>query len=267
MGLGWVLAALGQPSDVFANPILGVVLPRLFRQAQGVQITRYPHGQMTGRISFHSPLVQKHGLQKFEGFQRPHGAEPEAAPFDSQKQVFSESVADSPWPRVTVYLKVKASPRQAAEIYSNYADHSRFLPSCIESEVVEALEDGSTKVRYVMDLPWGLGRREYFMINQITVAESSGAYSVQSERIQIPGQDGSQIVGSVQFIPAGPEGSEHEETLIIQTGLTVPTPSAWFNWSRPIFVNRVKQIEEAKAEALAARIEAELVTARRSVRQ
>lgn len=178
-------------------------------------------------------------------------------PFDQpSKVVFYEQDSRSVWPRTVIRRRIKASPQQAVEIFSDFSKYKEFIPACADSTIkdsatIEGARENSIVVDYTFSLPYGLGKRRYLIQNQITFEEVTGAYGVSWERIQIPDSTGGEIEGNVQFIP------EEDETLMVYSEIIIPTPSPFFNWARPTFVDGAKDIVVERAEALVDRIERE----------
>src|ERR1051325_5793617 len=63
-----------------------------------------------------------------------------------------QALADSPWPRSTVYQFIEATPAQAAAVLSDYALQSSYIPKVKTSRVI-ATRNGETDVEYVISIP------------------------------------------------------------------------------------------------------------------
>jgi hypothetical protein len=62
--------------------------------------------------------------------------------------VKTREVEDYPWPEVTVYRQVAASPEEVMAVYADFERHGDYLPNLVYSRIVERLASNTFQVSY-----------------------------------------------------------------------------------------------------------------------
>jgi len=82
----------------------------------------------------------------------------------------------SPWPAITVYRLVDATPEEAAAVFVDYDAHHLYIPSLIESRTATRVDSATVEVDYVADVP--LMRDERYTVRDHVARDSASAYLV-----------------------------------------------------------------------------------------
>lgn len=126
--------------------------------------------------------------------------------------VMSENVEGAPWPRLSLYQVVDASPDVVWNLFTDYESASVYTPNLIEADVVSTEPDGSKVVKYTVKVPV-LGHISYTVRNSYKQTKSFS--EVKWTLLQSPLAKSSD--GSLRIEPYG-DG----ETLMCYTNLVVP---------------------------------------------
>lgn len=70
-----------------------------------------------------------------------------------QAVVITERVAESPWPRVTIFRTIASAPEEAAAVFADYARNAEYLPNVLKSRVVRAVDAATREIDYVLSVP------------------------------------------------------------------------------------------------------------------
>jgi hypothetical protein len=65
----------------------------------------------------------------------------------------TESLDGYPWPRVTVYQVVKATPKEVMAVFTDYNNATKFVPNCLKSKISNEVSPTCSDVDYVIDVP------------------------------------------------------------------------------------------------------------------
>lgn len=112
------------------------------------------------------------------------------------------AILGKPWPQVTAYAKVPASPKEAMALFTNFNSHKKIFPDIKESKIVSGPSQQSWQVDYVMALPWPLTDEPYKMKNDLKTIGSSQS-SFQLDWSSVKTQQIKKIQGSVIFEQMG----------------------------------------------------------------
>ena len=114
--------------------------------------------------------------------------------------IHSKEVSNCPWPEITVFTLIDASPVEAAALFSNYEDRKKYIPDLIKSDPTRRIAENEIIVDFEMRLPWPLGSSKYSTGNVLISLENNeyqiSWYLVESDRLI-------DTKGIVQFIPYG----------------------------------------------------------------
>lgn len=70
-----------------------------------------------------------------------------------EQVMITEEVKDMPWPRVSVYQIVNASPEEAMAVFFDYNNACKFIPNVKSSEISRQINSCSQEVKYSVDVP------------------------------------------------------------------------------------------------------------------
>jgi hypothetical protein len=88
--------------------------------------------------------------------------------------VRTKAIKDAPWPEVTVYSLIKASPKEAVAIFAAYHDQKNFTPGVIKSNPVKIISPLDIHVSYEMSVPWPLSNAIYTTGNVLGKLKDGG---------------------------------------------------------------------------------------------
>ena len=95
-----------------------------------------------------------------------------------------EMISNAPWPQITMYLKIKATPEEAMALYSDFEQQKNYVPNILESTVINQLSPKEVHTRYELKMPWPLSNSRYThgtVINKINNNYSISWYVVESD--------------------------------------------------------------------------------------
>lgn len=72
---------------------------------------------------------------------------------EGQQIMITEDVKDKPWPRVSVYQVVNASPEEVMAVFFDYNNACNFIPNVKKSEISKQINACSQEVTYSVDVP------------------------------------------------------------------------------------------------------------------
>jgi hypothetical protein len=114
--------------------------------------------------------------------------------------IHSKEVPRCPWPEITVFALIDASPVEATALFSNYQDHKKYIPDMIKSDPTRKIGENEIIVDFEMHLPWPLANSKYSTGNVLNRLENNEYeicwYLVESDSLI-------DSKGTVQFIPYG----------------------------------------------------------------
>ena len=114
--------------------------------------------------------------------------------------VHSKEVPKCPWPEITVFTLVDASPGEAAALFSNYQDQKSYIPDLVKSTPTTRLGENETIVDFEMRLPWPLANSKYSTRNTLAKVDNN-EYQVAWNLVESDCLIDSK--GTVQFAPYG----------------------------------------------------------------
>lgn len=129
-----------------------------------------------------------------------------------QVVVQSKKVADAPWPQLSLYQVVNASPKVMTALLNDYSAAPSYTPNMVAARLVATNPDGTKDVEYTVKVPI-LGKINYTVRN--TYTKSGSMYSVAWTLLKSPFAKKSD--GSLRIEPYG-----NGQTLMCYTNLVVP---------------------------------------------
>ena len=114
--------------------------------------------------------------------------------------IHSKEIRGCPWPEITVFALIDASPVEAAALFSNYQDHKKYIPDLIKSDPVRKIAENEIIVDFEMRLPWPLANSKYSTGNVFNRLDNN-EYEIRWYLVESDSLIDSK--GTVQFIPYG----------------------------------------------------------------
>lgn len=112
--------------------------------------------------------------------------------------VLSRERPGSPWPAVTVYVLIDASPEEATAVFTDYDAHSGYIPSVKQSRISRTIDAATSDVDYVVALPIVSDER-YTVQNRVSVDAVEGGYRVDWTLVRASTTKAT--VGHARFLP------------------------------------------------------------------
>jgi hypothetical protein len=162
-----------------------------------------------------------------------------------------QTLADSPWPRSTVYQFIEATPEQSAAVLSDYALQSSYIPKLKTSRVLST-KNGETDVEYVISIP--IYPDEHSVSRQ-RVVTSGAEYRVEWHTVVDSTAKGSVTTGSATFRPMTNPRTGKTGTLMIHDQSVVPASM----FARvPMVRNKAIEASRDAAAAIRKQVEKEI---------
>jgi hypothetical protein len=162
-----------------------------------------------------------------------------------------EAVADSPWPRSTVYQFIEATPEQCAAVLSDYALQSSYIPKLNTSRVL-AVHGKDTDVEYVINIPIYPDERS---VSRQRVVASGDEYRVEWHTVVDSTAKGSVTIGSATFRPMVNKLTGKTGTLMIHDQRV--SPASMFG-RVPMVRNKAVEASRDAAAAIRRQVEHEV---------
>lgn len=87
-----------------------------------------------------------------------------------------EDVDGCPWPRVTIYQKVKAEPEEVAAVFFDFEDSKRFIPNVLKSEISRQVFPHVLEVDYAINIP--IFPDEYYTVRNTLSQPAPKCYGI-----------------------------------------------------------------------------------------
>ena len=172
-----------------------------------------------------------------------------AAGSAAAQQITREQRPESPWPAVTIVTFVRATPEEAAAIFTDYESHASYLPGTKRSHISRVISLSDVEVDYVVAVPI-VSDEEYTVRDHLS--RDSAGFRVDWSLVRASSTKGT--VGHARFTPAvdpksGAAGTRFEYHNFVTPGSRIASVA--------FIRNRALREMEETAAALAARIESE----------
>jgi hypothetical protein len=161
---------------------------------------------------------------------------------DGSQVVITEDIEGKPWPRITVYRLIDASPEQVTAVFFDYESAKTFVPNVIKSQIANKLSACTMDVDYGLDVP--IFPDEFYTVRNNLRPVEGNSYCIDWKLLRSVLTKDS--VGSVRVEPWEGKAVIRYENLV--------TPA-----SNIAVLLRNKAIEQMKetTQALASRVEKE----------
>ena len=162
-----------------------------------------------------------------------------------------QTLADSPWPRSTVYQFIEATPEQSAAVLADYELQSKYVPKVKSSKVVST-RNGETDVAYVFSIPV---YPDEHSVSRQRVVVSGAEYRVEWHTVVDSTAKGSVTKGSATFRPMTNTRTGKLGTLMIHDQSVVPASM----FARvPMVRNKAVEASRDAASAIRTQVEHEV---------
>ena len=166
------------------------------------------------------------------------------------QQITREQRAGSPWPAVTIVTFVRATPEEAAAIFTDYESHARFIPSTKRSVVSRVHTPADVEVDYVVALPI-VSDESYTVRDRLARDSVAGGYRIDWTLVRASSTKAT--IGHARFTPAVDSGGQPGTRFEYHNFVTPGSRLAGLGFIR----NRALREMEETARALATRFERE----------
>jgi hypothetical protein len=92
---------------------------------------------------------------------------------NGDRVVITRDRPESPWPEVTVFAYIAATPEEAAAVFGDYGRHRDYIPSVKLSRISRVIDSTTAEVDYVVDLP--IVSDEHYTMRDHISTDSAGA--------------------------------------------------------------------------------------------
>lgn len=107
----------------------------------------------------------------------------------------TKDVQDSPWPELTYYAVVNASPLEAAGIFAAYDAQKDYVPNVIKSKPIKHLSATDVHTEYELHMPFPISNAHY--IHGAKIFKHQNNYEVQWYMVE--SSSALEVRGSVYF--------------------------------------------------------------------
>ena len=135
---------------------------------------------------------------------------------EGSQVVIREEIPDQPWPRVSVFQRVHASPEEVAAVFFDYENAKSYIPDVLESRISKRLSPRVFDVDYNVEVPI-LPDEMYTARNELEMPQP-GSYRISWKILKA--LQTKAAVGNLRVDPYG-DG----ESLICYTNLVTPGSS------------------------------------------
>lgn len=153
--------------------------------------------------------------------------------------VRTQDVSGYPWPQITIYQKVNATPFESTAVFVDFDRHQEYFPGIRSSRVTEMQPGGKLTVRYQVSM---MGQSDETTVGE-TVQKADGGYRVDWRLVSSRLAEKSD--GFAFFENFGNAG---ESTLVVYSTLIVPkssVPSFLLNMFRKAVEGQIKDSASA----------------------
>ena len=139
---------------------------------------------------------------------------------DQGGQVFvSRDVEGSPWPAVTIYQFIAASPEAAAAVFIDYDRHHTYVPEVRHSRVSLVADPTTVEVDYVLRVPLVSDER-YTVRNRLTTYHDGASYRIDWTLVRASSTKAT--TGHVRFEPHRATTPDTDGTIMAYSNFVTP---------------------------------------------
>jgi len=110
--------------------------------------------------------------------------------------LITEDVEGKPWPRITIYQTVNATPEEVAAVFFDYEDNKSFVPNLLKSVISKRISPCITEIDYgvsipilpdefytvrnsIKESPPGSYRADWKLVRAVQTKDSVGSFSIE----------------------------------------------------------------------------------------
>ena len=135
-----------------------------------------------------------------------------------ERIVIARERAGFPWPAVTVFAYVSATPEHAAAVFTDYASHAAYIPDLKRSRVARVIDSATAEVDYLLAMP--IVRDEEYTVRNRISRDSVGAVRVDWTLVHATSTKAT--TGHARFIPHTNSRTGVQGTLIEYHNFVTP---------------------------------------------
>lgn len=154
-----------------------------------------------------------------------------------------EMISKAPWPKVTIYMKINATPEEAMALFSDFERQKDYVPNLLKSKVARQVSPVEVHTEYKLKMPWPLSDSSY--IHGTIISKKEKDYFIKWFVVESETTD--KIDGSATF--------SHFEGKTLMTYKSLIYPKSFL---APLFAGTMVDDTEASALAIKKFIEAEV---------
>lgn len=173
--------------------------------------------------------------------------------------IVQEDRPTSPWPAMTAYAYIDATPEEAVALFTDYDYQATFVPSLTKSRVSRVIDKTTTEVDFGLEVPF-YPDEEYTVRDRISL-DSAGVYRVDWTLVRASSTKGT--VGHARFSTYRNQHTGRTGTLMEYFNFV--TPGSRFAGIGFVRTRAMKQVG-ATVRALARQVEKERTSAQTSRR-
>jgi len=110
----------------------------------------------------------------------------------------TREIKGEPWPELTLYLLIRATPEQCAAIFSYFPDQAKFSEGVLESGPVKQITPTLVHVAFKIDMPWPIADSVTITRNQLSSLPQGG---IQVKWELVKSNTLKKNLGIARFIP------------------------------------------------------------------
>lgn len=138
---------------------------------------------------------------------------------DNELILTTRPVKDAPWPELTIWKLIHASPEECAAIFSNYPGQVDYSPDMMEAVPLKQVTATDVHVSFKMDMPWPIANTVTVTGNRLSRLED-GSYRVEWYLVKSDSVKESR--GTARFFPYN---GKTRQTLYRYRSFNFPTSS------------------------------------------
>jgi len=80
-------------------------------------------------------------------------------------------IKNTPWPEVTIYSIVRATPLECISVFTSYDEHKDFIPDLLSSKTINQISKTDIHIAFELNIPWPLSNSKYITGNRLSVID------------------------------------------------------------------------------------------------
>lgn len=92
------------------------------------------------------------------------------------EQVVVAQEVGKPWPKVTIYQRIEATPEESMAVMADCNRHFTFFKNILRSTITQRLNKSTFIVDYTLHLPWPITDEKYTLKDQLSLTQNRSTY-------------------------------------------------------------------------------------------